>query len=337
MQNPSPLISVVLPFFNAENTLERALLSISEQTCGNFECIMVDNNSTDDSLSIARAWAEKDTRFKWISEEKQGVANAFNRGASLAAGKYLARMDADDESFPERLRLQSDILENDAECDAVSGLVEYIPHISQSDGFERYVAGINTIKTSQQICLKQFHGMPVVNPSMMWRVASAEKYGLYRQDSYPEDYEMWLRWLHYGAKITKTDAYVLRWHDYPNRITRNLRIYSEEAFLRIKTFYLAKWLEINNPHHPEVFVWGANRQLRKRSGLLENYNISIRAFIDLKKKRSLKTPVIPFSELPQPGEAFILIYVKSESVQQAIVKKLCKKGYAEGRYFLVVA
>lgn len=337
MKNPSPLVSVVIPFFNAEHTLNRALLSISAQTLTNFECIMADNNTTDASLSIARAWAEKDSRFKWIRAEEQGVANAFNRGASIATGKYLARMDADDEAFPERLRMQCDLLEKDAGCDAVGGMVEYCSHISQSKGFKKYVDKVNAIKTPQQIFLKQFHRMPVVNPSMMWRKASADKYGLYKQGPFPEDYEMWLRWLHHKAKIAKVDGYVLRWHDYPHRITRNHRIYSEEAFLRIKTYYLAKWLEMNNPHYPHVFIWGASRQSRKCSRLLESYNIRIHTFIDIKLWRDLTKPVIHFSEIPPPGHAFILIYVQLESAQQEIVEYLGGKGYVEGRHFLVAA
>ncbi len=97
----------------------------------------------------------------------------------------------------------------------------------------------------------------------------------------PEDYELWLRWLHGGVKICKISKMVLEWHDYGNRLTRNHPNYSDEAFYRIKTHYLAKWLKAYNPCHPEVLVWGASRISRVRAELLESYGIRIKSYIDI--------------------------------------------------------
>ena len=102
MRKPiKPKVSVILPFFNAEQTLNRAIESIANQSYSNFECILIDNNSTDKSNSIAKEWVTKDNRFILTTEEKQGVVFASNKGFEIAQGKYIARMDADDFASPQ--------------------------------------------------------------------------------------------------------------------------------------------------------------------------------------------------------------------------------------------
>ena len=97
-----PKVSVILPFFNAATTLNRAMKSIASQSLKDFECILINNNSSDKSVEIALEQTEKDERFILIHEKKQGVMFASNSGSKQARGKYIARMDADDWSFPNR-------------------------------------------------------------------------------------------------------------------------------------------------------------------------------------------------------------------------------------------
>ena len=83
----SPKVSVILPFFNSVKTINRAIESIANQTYKNFECILIDNNSTDGSYIIAKNWVEQDPRFKIIKEKNQGVVFASNAGSNAAKGK----------------------------------------------------------------------------------------------------------------------------------------------------------------------------------------------------------------------------------------------------------
>lgn len=102
---------MILPFYNAGATIERAIKSISRQTFEFFECILIDNNSVDKSPSIAENITKTDSRYKLVKEKKQGVVHASNKGCLVANGKYIARMDADDEAYPQRLEKQLDFLE----------------------------------------------------------------------------------------------------------------------------------------------------------------------------------------------------------------------------------
>lgn len=337
MSKENPTVSVILPFFNAELTLNRAIESIASQNFENFECILINNNSTDNSVEIAKTWTKKDIRFILIHEKLQGVMYASNTGSRHACGKYIARMDSDDVSIPNRLKLQSEFLDNNNDYDAVAGRVNHISHSENTKGFAHYVKWVNSVQTFEEIKNKQFVESVIVNPSAMWRKETGEKHGLYENGNFPEDYEMWLRWLSKGIKIKKLTETVLDWHDSDTRLTRTQSIYSDSSFYKIKTKYLAKWLEKNNPFHPNVAIWGASRISRRRAKLLTQYGIEIECFIDTKKDRLLDHKIIYFEETPSPNKLFILTYIKQMNARDEIQEFLDGKGYEEGINYLLVS
>lgn len=297
---------------------------------------MIDNNSTDKSSAIAKEWVDKDGRFVVTTEEKQGVVFASNKGFEIAKGKYVARMDADDVAYPARLESQIDFLDNNADFGAVAGLVEYISHSEFTDGFKRYINWSNSIVTYQDILKKQFVEMPLVNPTAMWRKNVAKKLGMYRTGDFPEDYEMWLRWLSQGIKIAKIPEVVLKWYDSEKRLTRTNPIYSNDSFFNIKTKYLSNWLKNNNPFHPNVVVWGASKNSRKRAKPLLENGIEISFYIDIKLRANLDREVIQYQNIPSADEIFILVYMKQEDARNEIQSFLKSRGFVEGvNYFLV--
>ena len=144
----NPEITVILPFYNAADTLETAIKSILNQSFENFEFLLIDNNSTDTSFSIARIFAKKDSRIKLLKETKQGVANAMNLGLKNALGKYVARMDADDISMPLRFEKQLQYLNENPTVEFVGCKVRYVPHNENTAGFKRFVDWANSFNTS---------------------------------------------------------------------------------------------------------------------------------------------------------------------------------------------
>lgn len=333
----TPKISVILPFYNAELTLNRAIESILKQDFRDFELILIDNNSTDDSKKIAERWKENDARIRLIEESRQGVMFASNRGAEEAYGEYISRMDADDWAYPDKLKKQADFLDQHPEYDAVAGLVEYIPHNENTGGFSRYVEWSNSVQTYKDIYNKRFIESPIVNPTAMWRYSTGVKHGLYKAGDFPEDYEMWLRWLDQKVKIFKLPGPVLKWYDSDSRLTRTDQIYSDSAFYRIKSEYLAKWLKEYNPFHPYVSIWGASRISRRRARLLEQFGVKFKCFIDTKKSRQIGKEIIYFEDLPGAGDMFVLTYIKQMNNRKKIMEFLEERGYSEGKDYLVVS
>jgi len=326
-----------LPFYNAEKTLSKALQSISEQEFNDFECLMVDNNSTDGSREIAAGFERDDPRFRLIEERKQGVMFASNRGCASARGSYIARMDADDVSRPGRLRVQSEFLDGHADFGAVAGLVNHVGDPKTTAGFQRFVDWSNSIITYREIFNRRFIEAPIVNPSAMWRRETMEQYGLYLSGEFPEDYEMWLRWLDQGVKIEKVPEVVLDWYDSEERLTRTHPIYSEQAFYEIKSRYLAKWLSANNPFHPLVTIWGASRISRRRARMLEQYGIGIQTYIDTRKGRQIEKELTYYNDLPEVGSMFILTYIRQMDNREKIQAFVEERGYVEGKNYLLVS
>ena len=120
MAKPTPLVSVVMPVYNGEDYLAEAIESILNQTFTDFEFIIVDDGSQDSSAAISQSYAERDSRIRCIQLGKnQGEASARNAGIAAAEGRFVAMMDCDDVSLPERLQLQFDFLDANGDIGAV--------------------------------------------------------------------------------------------------------------------------------------------------------------------------------------------------------------------------
>ena len=120
----NPAISVVMSVYNGEKYLREAIESILNQTFNNFEFIIVNDGSEDGSLDIIKSY--NDSRIVVVDQENTGLAIALNNGIQIAKGKYIARMDADDISLPNRLEKQFKFLENNPDCVAVGSNAIFI-------------------------------------------------------------------------------------------------------------------------------------------------------------------------------------------------------------------
>ena len=332
----SPEVSVVLPYFNAEKTLARSIRSILEQTHANFELLLINNNSGDISISVAKNFAETDNRIHLLYEPKQGVAHAMNCGLQHARGKFIARMDADDVSHPQRLEKQVRFLHENPETGLVGSKVDYVAHEKNTAGFQRFVKWANSFHSSEEIELNRFVEIPVVNPTILFRREIYEEFGGCRQGDFPEDYEMLLRFLEAGVKMAKLPEPLLEWHDYSGRLTRTDERYSTEAFFRVKAKYFWKWSERNNPFHPEIWVWGAGRKTRQRAKLLEKEGLKISGYFDIVKDKTTEKQTLHFTEIPQPGKLFIAPMVSKRGVSRQIKDYLLKVNYREGKDFIMM-
>jgi glycosyltransferase involved in cell wall biosynthesis len=122
----SPLVSVVMSVFNGESFLVEAVESILAQTFRDLEFVVIDDGSIDGTAEILARYASQDERMRVYRHENRGRAESLNIGISLARGKYIARMDADDIALPDRLREQVEFMECHQEVGLLSGAVQVI-------------------------------------------------------------------------------------------------------------------------------------------------------------------------------------------------------------------
>lgn len=131
-----PLVSVVIPFYNAEKTLESMLKSVLSQTWSNLQIILVNDGSTDGSLELANRLAAKDPRVTVLSQENGGVSSARNYGMTFCTGKYIRFVDADDTLPPESTGLLAARAERDGADLAIGGYTQIFHQISHSFNLE---------------------------------------------------------------------------------------------------------------------------------------------------------------------------------------------------------
>ena len=110
------MLTVTIPVHNAERYVAQAIESILKQTFSDFRLIVVDDGSTDASLSIVREFERADSRVSVIAQEQSGISAARNRALGLATTKYIANLDADDIAEPERLAAQIAYMESHPDC-----------------------------------------------------------------------------------------------------------------------------------------------------------------------------------------------------------------------------
>lgn len=179
-----PSITVVMPVYNTERYLRQSINSILSQTFGDFEYIIIDDCSTDDSLDIINSYP--DIRIKVVKNQKHlGVSASANKGFILARGKYIVRMDADDISLPERLFQQYEYMEKHSKVDLCGSRVRIIG----SHRTWKYPSEHEKIK-----CRLLFNSS-FAQPSLIFRKSTFVKNNLYYNNNFirGEDYELWVR------------------------------------------------------------------------------------------------------------------------------------------------
>jgi glycosyltransferase involved in cell wall biosynthesis len=336
-----PAVSVVLPVRNGARTLAAAVASLREQTLREIEIVIVDDGSTDGTPDLIRQLCEEDDRVGSFRTPGRGIAAALNAGLRRARGRYVARMDADDLSLPRRLELQSAFLDRHPATGLVACRVLFGGDRRKSAGYARYADWTNSLTTHEEISLHRFVESPFAHPSVMFRRNLSERFGGYRDGDFPEDYELWLRWLERGVRVEKLTEPLLVWNDPPERLSRTDPRYSPERFYEVKSGYLYRWLEAHNPFHPEICLIGAGRTTRRRARSLEALGVRIAAYVDIDPRKVghfiQGRRVVHRDEIPPPASCFLLSYVGSRGAREEIRAFLEARAHRMGRDFLLAA
>src|SRR5690554_2600049 len=202
MSSYQPLISVIMPCYNAEQFLPMALDSIINQTYTNLEIVCINDGSTDKTAAILEEYAKKDQRIRIIHNETNlKLIATLNKGISLAKGEYIARMDADDISNKKRIdKLYSTIISKGV--DVVSCKSENIDvfgaKVSQS-----FLKAINPL----YITFSSYLFTPIGHPTLLARKSTFDdfNYSIDENALHTEDYELWTRMIRNNVKFYNLD------------------------------------------------------------------------------------------------------------------------------------
>ena len=179
-------VTILLPAYNAALYLRDSLDSIMRQAFKDFDVLLIDDGSMDDTSKIAIEYSNIDRRIKYYKNEKNiGLIKTLNKGLSLAKGEYIVRMDADDIMFDDRLYKQVKYMDSNPECFVCGGQMEYIGGLTG-------MAPILPQKYEDLLYLSLIN-CPLYHPTTIIRNSAIKQFGLKYNDSYKhaEDYKFW--------------------------------------------------------------------------------------------------------------------------------------------------
>lgn len=182
--NATPLVSILIPVYNARTYLHGVMGSILAQTFPDFEVIVVDDGSTDGSIDIVGAYADEDERIRLIRNSHDFI-DSLNLGLSECRGKYVARMDADDKMKSNRLAMQVEVMESDPD---IAFCCSYMQRMGAEDVYNSGISGkVENLATT--LLLGNF----ISHPTVMLRQKFLHNNQLqYRKFyDYAEDYKLW--------------------------------------------------------------------------------------------------------------------------------------------------
>jgi glycosyltransferase involved in cell wall biosynthesis len=315
-----------MPVRNEERFLPAALASIVAQSVADWELVVVDDGSTDGTAAILAA-AAADPRIKVRSNRTKGLVSALNQGLSACRSPLVARMDGDDISHPQRLAKQLEVLQLNPEIGLVAAAFRHFPRQGLKVGMLAYEQWQNSLVSHDRIMADIFVESPFVHPGVICRKNIMTELGGYRDMGWAEDYDLWLRMAQTGVRFAKSAEPLLFWRDRPERATRTMSEYSNDAFRRCKLHHLqCGFLQGTT----SVILAGAGKEGRAWQRLLAEAGIKVALWVDVDPKKSGRllhgARVVAPQELA-PGAGRMLVTVGTRGARAGI------RQWAEGAGF----
>lgn len=279
------LVSIIMPAYNTEEYIRQSIDSIINQTYQNFEFIIVDDGSTDNTSSIIMDYAKVDNRIIVVRRKNRGIVQSLNDAIHLSRGEYIARMDSDDIANKERIEKQVKFMNTHPDVYLLGTNFELIYEEGMSEASRKRYASMHQRSREcidkENVFLSINEAQKFIHPSVMYRKEVFEIVGLYK-DFYMEDIELYFRIAAKGLRIEKLEEDLLiyraredskSWTDSREAATAQL--------MKIKIEYLIKNTTIQS-HMNNYLIWGADISGISALELLNKYfpKCTCIAFID---------------------------------------------------------
>lgn len=245
-----PLVSIVIPAYNSADDLHRAIPMVERQTYGNFECVVVDDGSTDETPEVLASLSRERPWLRWVRQENGGAGAARNRGVEESAGEYIAFLDCDDLWSDEAVTVRmSPFLEYDEE--EMMGV--FCPAFIVDANGDPLVPWLLSDYTQpfDRVYYTALNGS-LFNPScVIVRRSSFERVGGFCQELSPaEDFELWQRMLRTGGCFYKVSGSHVRWVQHPRSTVHTSMGFHYEQCAEVMERLFAK--EQEGPWLPEL-------------------------------------------------------------------------------------
>lgn len=329
-------VSVLMPAFNAAATVAAALRSVERQSERDWDCLVVDDGSTDETAEIVGQFAARDPRFRVLRVEHAGIVPALNAGLAQCRGELVARLDADDLMQRRRLEKQRAALATHPRWAAVGCHVRLFPRRGMTDGLKSYERWLASIRTPGDVAREAFVECPIAHPTLMFR-RTAVGDG-YHDAAWPEDYDLVLRLLEAGHELGMMPERLLHWRDGAGRLSRTSDRYAIPAFVACKAEYLARGFLKDAERY---VLWGYGDTGKALAEALAQRGKHPSAIIELHPGRLGQlirgVRVIPPEKLPDLPRQPLLVSVAGLTPRSEIRAGLTTMGFTEQLDFICCA
>jgi len=282
----SPKISVIMPVYNASKYLSEAIQSILTQTFFNFELIISYDKSSDNSLEIIKRYQNIDDRIVLLTGDARGLVRSLNDAINISRGEYIARMDADDISMPNRFEDQLEFMESNLNVGVCGSWIEVF-----GENIKNSLWKLPT--SNDEIKTRLLFSVTFAHPSVMMRKGLIDGYNLYYKEEYKfaEDYKFWLDFSHLTqfANISK----VLLRHRYlessASRVSESEK--NDIRYNVIKKIFekVLDKLNIKNTEEENRlhFILGLNERIEKEDVDLKFLDVYLNKVVESNRKKNV--------------------------------------------------
>lgn len=276
-----PIVSILIPFKDTEHFLSECIESIQNQTYTNWELLIVDDGSTDDSFEVVNSYANKDKKIKLLKNSGIGIIEALRLAFKYSKGDYITRMDSDDIMTPNKLEVLVENLQTHGRQHIAVGLVKYFSSVGISDGYAKYEVWLNNL-TKKGTNYSEIYKECVI-PSPCWMVHRDDLIACdeFNPNFYPEDYDLTFRFYENELKCIPCDVILHQWRDYNTRTSRTHEHYSDNHFIDLKLHY---FLRLHYDASRPLTIWGAGTKGKYIAKLLIKKQIPFVWICDNPKK-----------------------------------------------------
>ncbi len=276
-----PLISILIPFKNTEAYLHECLNSITNQSYSNWELMIVDDGSTDNSYTIVERFAKVDNRIHVYKNPGTGIIKALRYAYSKSNGELITRMDSDDIMRKNKLRVLSHNLIKHGKGHIALGQVHYFSEQGIGSGYKNYEEWLNKITKDGSNYSEIYKECVIPSPCWMLSREDLDIIDAFNPNRYPEDYDMTFRCYEHGLKCIPCNDVLHDWRDYTSRTSRNHEHYAQNHFINIKLHY---FLKLDHDSTKPLVIWGAGSKGKAVAKLLIESCIPFHWICDNPKK-----------------------------------------------------
>ena len=327
-------VSIIIPCKNAAEFLDETLLSIRNQSFIDWECILVDDHSTDSSLEVFNEFAAEDARFQSFKNTGVGVIHALQCGYKHSTSTIITRMDADDLMPVNKLSNLLKALEEKGTGHVATGKVKYFDALGE--GFKNYEQWLNKLIDENSHRAHLYKECVIASPNWMLYRKDFERIGAFDSAVYPEDYELVFRMFSGGLKVAAVNDVTHLWRDHEQRASRVSPLYAANTFLPLK---LSWFLKLNRDETKKLILLGAGKKGKAIAKELKRLGMEFIWQTNNPKKigHFIYEVEVHSQYLPEKTDAQVLLGLSSPGEVSQLEEELSDKEFDLGEdYFVVV-